>query len=89
MEEIRAAVEARRDPDFIIKARTDATATHSVKKAIRRLLTRDNIALVAREVPKPLAVNMGFGIRSRPTTPSLSARELQYLGVAWWAIRGW
>jgi 2-methylisocitrate lyase-like PEP mutase family enzyme len=28
------------------------------------------------------AVNMGFGIRSRPTTPLLSARELQDLGVA-------
>jgi 2-methylisocitrate lyase-like PEP mutase family enzyme len=98
VEKIRAAVEARRDPDFIIKARTDATATHGVKEAIRRLnlyseagadllfadalLTRDDIALVAREVSKPLSVNMGFGIRSRPTTPLLSARELQDLGVA-------
>jgi 2-methylisocitrate lyase-like PEP mutase family enzyme len=98
VEKIRAAVEARRDPDFIIKARTDATATHGVTEAIRRLnlyaeagadllfadalLTRDDIALVAREVPKPLSVNMGFGIRSRPTTPLLSARELQELGVA-------
>ena len=36
-EKVRAAVEARRDPDFIIKARTDATATHGVKEAIRRL----------------------------------------------------
>jgi 2-methylisocitrate lyase-like PEP mutase family enzyme len=98
VEKIRAAVEARRDPDFIIKARTDATATHGVKEAIRRLnlyadagadllfadalLTREDIALVAREVSKPLAVNMGFGIRSRPTTPLLPARELQDLGVA-------
>lgn len=37
VEKIRAAVEARRDPDFIIKARTDAMATHGVKEAIRRL----------------------------------------------------
>jgi len=98
VEKIRAAHEARRDPDFIIKARTDATATHGVAEALRRLnlfaeagadllfadalLTREDIALVAREVAKPLAVNMGFGIRSRPTTPLISARELQDLGVA-------
>jgi 2-methylisocitrate lyase-like PEP mutase family enzyme len=91
-------VEARRDPDFIIKARTDATATHGVKEAIRRLnlyaeagadllfadalLAREDIALVAREVTKPMSVNMGFGIRSRPTTPLICARELQDLGVA-------
>ncbi len=98
VEKIRAAVEARRDPDFIIKARTDATATHGVKEAIRRLnlyaeagadllfadalLSREDIALVAREVGRPLAVNMGFGIRARPTTPLICARELQDLGVA-------
>ena len=98
VEKIRAAVEARRDPDFIIKARTDSTATHGVKEAIRRLnlyaeagadllfadalLTREDIALVAREFTKPMSVNMGFGIRSRPTTPLLCARELQDLGVA-------
>jgi 2-methylisocitrate lyase-like PEP mutase family enzyme len=98
VEKIRAAVEARGDPDFIIKARTDSTATHGVKEAIRRLnlyaeagadllfadalLHKDDIALVAREVSKPLAVNMGFGIRARPTTPLLSARELQDLGVS-------
>jgi hypothetical protein len=80
VEKIRAAVEARRDPDFIIKARTDAMATHGVKEAIRRLnlyaevgadllfadalLSRDDIALVAREVSKPLSVNMGLGIRA-------------------------
>lgn len=98
VDKIRAAADARRDPDFIIKARTDSTATHGVDEAIRRLnlfaeagadllfadalLTREDIALVAKEVSKPLAVNMGFGIRSRPTTPLISARELQDLGVA-------
>jgi 2-methylisocitrate lyase-like PEP mutase family enzyme len=97
-EKIRAAVEARRDPDFIIKARTDSTATHGVKEAIRRLnlyaeagadllfadalLKKEDIALVAKEVSKPLSVNMGFGIRARPTTPLLCARELQDVGVA-------
>ncbi len=80
------------------KARTDSTATHGIKEAIRRLnlyaeagadllfadaiLTREDIGLVAREVCKPLSVNMGFGIRARPTTPLICARELQDLGVA-------
>jgi 2-methylisocitrate lyase-like PEP mutase family enzyme len=76
VEKIRAAVEARRDPDFIIKARTDSMATHGVKEAIRRLnlyaeagddllfadalLAKDDIALVTKEVSRPLSVNMGM-----------------------------
>ena len=30
---------------------------------------------------KPLTVNMGFGIRQRPTTPLLSAKQLEDMGV--------
>ncbi|MGE0802359.1 MAG: oxaloacetate decarboxylase [Lautropia sp.] len=98
VEKIRAAAEARRDPDFVIKSRTDAAGTHGIAEAIRRLnlyaeagadllfadalLTQEDIALAAREVIKPLSVNMGFGIRSRPTTPLLTARQLEDLGVA-------
>ena len=98
VEKIRAAVEARSDPSFVIKARTDATATHGVKEAIRRLnlyadagadllladalMTAEDIALVAKNVVKPLAVNMGFGLRTRSTTPLLPARQLEDLGVA-------
>jgi 2-methylisocitrate lyase-like PEP mutase family enzyme len=97
VEKIRAAAEARRDPDFVIKARTDATAIHGLGEAIRRLnlyaeagadllfadalLSAEDIATVARNVSKPLTVNMGFGIRQRPTTPLLSARELEDMGV--------
>jgi 2-methylisocitrate lyase-like PEP mutase family enzyme len=96
-EKVRAAAEARRDPDFVIKARTDATAIHGVKEAIRRLnlyaeagadllfadalLTAEDIATVARNVSKPLTVNMGFGIRQRPTTPLLSVKQLEDMGV--------
>jgi 2-methylisocitrate lyase-like PEP mutase family enzyme len=96
-EKIRAAAEARRDPDFMIKARTDATAIHGLGEAIRRLnlyaeagadllfadalLSADDIATVARNVSKPLSVNMGFGIRQRPTTPLLSAKQLEDMGV--------
>jgi 2-methylisocitrate lyase-like PEP mutase family enzyme len=97
VEKFRAAAEARRDPDFVIKARTDATAIHGLGEAIRRLnlyaeagadllfadalLSAEDIATVAREVSKPLAVNMGFGIRQRPTTPLLSTRQLEDMGV--------
>jgi 2-methylisocitrate lyase-like PEP mutase family enzyme len=97
VEKIRAAAQARRDPNFVIKARTDATAIHGIGEAIRRLnlyaeagadllfadalLTAEDIATVAKNVTKPLTVNMGFGIRQRPTTPLLSTRQLEDMGV--------
>ncbi len=97
VQKIRAAATARTDPDFIIKSRTDSLATDGVQEVIRRLnlyaeagadllfadalMTADQIGTVARNVPKPLCVNMGFGIRQRSTTPLLSARQLQDLGV--------
>jgi 2-methylisocitrate lyase-like PEP mutase family enzyme len=97
-EKIKAACAARDNPDFVIKARTDAYATHGLQEAIRRLnlyaeagadllfadaiMTEDDIRTTARNVGKPVSVNMGFGIRSRATTKLLSARQLQDLGVA-------
>ncbi|CAB3809741.1 isocitrate lyase/PEP mutase family protein [Paraburkholderia fynbosensis] len=96
VEKIRAAVEAR--SDILIKARTDAFATHGVDEAIRRLnlyaeagadflvadalLTRDDIRTVAKNVTAPLVVNMGFGIRKRPTTELIPIHELEDMGVA-------
>lgn len=95
---IRAARAACNDPDFVIKARTDALATDGLAEAIRRLnlyaeagadllfadalLAADDIRTVAKEVMRPLCVNMGFGIARRATTPLLSAQQLQDLGVA-------
>ena len=97
-QKIRAAAEARRDPHFVIKSRTDVLATHGVAEAIRRLnlyaeagadllfadaaLSSEDIGTIARSVSKPLCVNMGFGIRQRSTTPLLSAAQLASLGVA-------
>lgn len=97
-QKIRAAAEARRDPDFVVMARTDALATHDLAEAIRRLnmyaeagadllfadavLSVEQISSVVANVDKPLCVNMGFGIRRRSTTPLLSAAQLQELGVA-------
>ena len=98
VQKIHAAGEARIDPDFVIKSRTDVLATHGVKEAIRRLnlyaeagadllfadaaTSVEDIATIARNVSKPMSVNMGFGIRQRSTTPLLSAKQLQDLGVA-------
>jgi 2-methylisocitrate lyase-like PEP mutase family enzyme len=98
VEKLQAASASRRDPDFIIKSRTDSFATHGIDEVIRRLnryadagadllfadalLSADDIRTVARNVSKPLCVNMGFGIRKRSTTPLISAAELQRLGVA-------
>jgi 2-methylisocitrate lyase-like PEP mutase family enzyme len=98
VQKVKAAVDARRDPDFVIVARTDAAGPLGVDEAIRRLnlyaeagadclyadalLSREDIAKVAKGVPKPLIVNMGLGMRSRKTTPLMTPKELQALGVA-------
>jgi 2-methylisocitrate lyase-like PEP mutase family enzyme len=98
VQKIRAAAEARVDPDFVIKSRTDVLATHGLAEAIRRLnlyaeagadllfadaaMSVEEIATIAKNVRKPLSVNMGFGIRQRSTTPLLSAKQLQDLGVS-------
>jgi 2-methylisocitrate lyase-like PEP mutase family enzyme len=97
VQKVKAAVAARRDPDFVIKARTDAAGPLGVQEAVRRLnmyaeagatvlyadalLSAKDIEYVARHVPIPLVVNMGLGIRSRPTTPLLTPRQLEEMGV--------
>lgn len=98
VKKIEAAVAARKDPDFCIKARTDAAGVLGIDEAIRRanlyadagadllfadaLLTREDIKRFAGETKKPVSINMGYGIRKRPTTPLISAIELQEMGVA-------
>lgn len=95
---IRAAVDARESSDFLIKARTDAAGVIGIEEAIRRsrmyadagadlifadaLLSIADIERFVSEIPAPVAINMGFGIRSRPTTPLVSPQVLQELGVA-------
>jgi 2-methylisocitrate lyase-like PEP mutase family enzyme len=98
VEKVRAACEARHDPAFVVKSRTDTFATHGLPEVIRRLtlyaeagadllfadalVSEDDIATVARNVPKPLCVNMGFGIRARSTTPLIAPARLHEIGVA-------
>jgi len=45
-------------------------------------MSAEDIGTIAKNVVKALSVNMGFGIRQRSTTPLLSAKQLQDLGVA-------
>ena len=98
VQKVKAAAAARTDPDFVIKARTDAAGPLGVEEAIRRLnryaeagadclyadalLSAKDIERVARSVPLPLAVNMGLGMRSRKTTPLMSPKQLEDMGVA-------
>ena len=98
VQKVKAAADARRDADFVIRARTAAAATDGVDAAIERLtlyaeagadivmadalLSAADIERVARYVPAKLAVNMGFGMIGRGTTPLLTPKQLQALGVS-------
>jgi 2-methylisocitrate lyase-like PEP mutase family enzyme len=46
------------------------------------LMSADDIAAVVRSVSKPVSVNMGFGLIERGTTPLLTPRQLEAMGVA-------
>lgn len=94
---VEAACNARRDDDFIILARTDAIAIEGIEGAIRRaklyekagadlifadaIKGEEQIKRLVESVNIPVSVNMGFGIRSRPTTPLISVARLAELGV--------
>jgi 2-methylisocitrate lyase-like PEP mutase family enzyme len=94
---IEAACMARRDDAFVIVARTDAIAVEGIEGACRRarayakagadmifadaVRTEDDIARVVEAAGVPVTVNMGFGIRSRPTTPLIPIPRLRQLGV--------
>jgi 2-methylisocitrate lyase-like PEP mutase family enzyme len=89
---LRAALDARRDADFVIVARTDARAVEGIDAAIARANrygetgadvcfieapeSQQELERIPREVGYPLLVNMLSG----GVTPILSARELQQLG---------
>jgi 2-methylisocitrate lyase-like PEP mutase family enzyme len=95
---IEAALKARRDPDFIINARTDAIAVEGIEGAIQRAKTylaagadmvypdaigsEDQIRRFVDAVKAPVSVSMGLGVRGRITTPLVSVKRLQQIGVA-------
>jgi 2-methylisocitrate lyase-like PEP mutase family enzyme len=97
VKKIEAACQARRDDDFVIIARTDAIAVEGIEAAARRarayaaagadmlfpdaVHSEDDIKRIVDAAGIPVTVNMGFGIRTRPTTPLIPLPRLKALGV--------
>ena len=89
---LRAALSARRDPEFVIVARTDARAVEGLGAALARVnrygeagadvcfieapQSREELERIPREVRYPLLVNMLSG----GVTPILSVDELERFG---------
>jgi len=93
VQKIRAAVDARQDPDFVLIARTDAGAVHGFKEALRRgLAYREAGAdMLFIEAPRSLEelqiikatfpdVPLLFNWAESGKTPPLSLPEIHTLG---------
>lgn len=94
---IEAACLARKDDAFVVIARTDSLAMEGIDSAVERakayaaagadmlfpdaVRSEDDISRLVGESGLPVSINMGFGIRSRPTTPLVSHARLRALGV--------
>ncbi len=101
---IQAAVYARKDPDFVINARTDALAISGIDEGIRRANayveagadmifveapTRlEDIRRLPKEIKAPVSINMGAGIGARRKTPYIPLPDLQSMGYARVSIPG-
>lgn len=97
VKKIEAACLARRDDNFVIIARTDALAVEGIEGAVMRarayaaagadmifpdaVRNEDDISRIVEAAGVPITINMGFGIRSRPTTPLIPLPRLKALGV--------
>ncbi|WP_068635065.1 isocitrate lyase/PEP mutase family protein [Thauera butanivorans] len=89
---IKAAADARRDPDFLIMARTDAAAVHGFEAAIERahkfaeagadilfveaVTGEEEVRALPQRLAKPQLMNMVIGGK----TPIFNATELGELG---------
>ena len=99
VKKIEAGQKAKRDPDFVINARTDAIAVEGIEGTVARvreyvaagadmiypdaIRNEDDIQRVIEAAGDvPVNINMGFGIRSRPTSPLISLSRLKAMGVA-------
>jgi 2-methylisocitrate lyase-like PEP mutase family enzyme len=97
VKKIEAACLARKDDAFAIIARTDALAVEGIDGTLRRarayaeagadlifadaIRSEEQIKRLVEAARVPVTVNMGFGIRSRPTTPLIPLKQLAELGV--------
>ncbi len=91
---IKAAVSARKDPDFCIIARTDARTNHGIEEAIRRakayeaagadiifvesVESKEEMEMVHKAITKPTLANMVEGGR----TPMPTNKELEEIGYS-------
>jgi methylisocitrate lyase len=91
---LKAALDARHDPDLVIMGRTDALAVHGIDEAIDRAnafveagcdlifveapRNAEDMARICREVPAPQLANMV----DFGDSPELTAAELSALGYA-------
>jgi 2-methylisocitrate lyase-like PEP mutase family enzyme len=89
---IKAAVDARRDPDLLIMARTDAAAVHGFEAAVERaqrfaeagadilfveaVTSAEEVRALPRRLDRPQLMNMVIGGK----TPIFNATELGELG---------
>lgn len=89
---IKAALDAREDPDFVVIARTDARAVLGVEEAIKRAKayveagadviffeapqSLGELKIIAKSIDAPLLINMDEGTK----TPLLTTKELEEIG---------
>jgi len=89
---LKAALDARVDPDFVIMARTDALAVHGIEDAIERACyyreagadlifveaprTIEDMMRINREIDAPTLANIIEG----GLTPEISVKELEAMG---------
>ena len=94
VEKVKVAVDARKDPDFLVIARTDARQSEGLEGSIARaqayvaagadiafceaLTTEDEMRRACAEVPAPMMANMANG----GLTPILNAKVLEDIGYA-------
>jgi 2-methylisocitrate lyase-like PEP mutase family enzyme len=94
VQKIRAAVDARNDPDLVIMARTDAIAVNGFDDAMERSAayieagadmtfveaprSKDQIAAIPARLPTPQLINIVAG----GLTPMIPLHELEHMGYA-------
>ena len=94
VEKVRVAVDARKDPNFLIIARTDARQSEGIEGSIARakayvaagadiafceaLTSEDEMRRACDEIPAPMMANMANG----GLTPVLNAKVLEEIGYA-------
>jgi methylisocitrate lyase len=97
VKKIQAGCDSRKDPDFVINARTDAIAVAGIEEAIERgkayadagadLIfieapqTKEEIRRVVEEIDAPISINLFDAVKGGKT-PLMTLKELRNLGVA-------